>query len=441
MFSFKFGKKSTTDALRRKPDTNAIIRDDLIRLKGIRDNDGTIPQPQKVLLNRKIKILEETVKPNYPFFKKTVLPPLTDYEEQQIKDIVDTHRPHTLFDNFKTPQSRRVVETHYSMPLNLPDVPRDDTSIPKAPKLKSEPYNHLLIFYVLFIFRFLETYHKLTGNLCMLVNKEAKLRISINLPLFDTKSKEKEYNSLKENYNKKVYTFPSKLIPFIELIPSLLEQIPSVLIKDVIGQIFFTETDNQITIHRDNIEKMKNRYRDRNNLYLQKFKNENDEYYLSNSLIGTLDSLYEHVKTVYSTFYTIVYTVIKYNGSILTDEAIQKFNKILLDFDVAKTRLKKDIEKYEELVFFANRDNTIDVGILHTKMTDITFGGRRKSPKKPTNLSVGSRNKSKHADMNMKDIKRLCKANQIKLSKTKDGIRVIYTKKELITKLKRKKIL
>lgn len=56
-------------------------------------------------------------------------------------------------------------------------------------------------------------------------------------------------------------------------------------------------------------------------------------------------------------------------------------------------------------------------------------GGRRK----PT--------KSKHADMNMKDIKRLCKANQIKLSKTKDGIRIIYTKKELITKLKRKRIL
>ena len=165
------------------------------------------------------------------------------------------------------------------------------------------------------------------------------------------------------------------------------------------------------------------------------------EYYLSNSLIGTLDSLYEHVETVYSTFYTIVDAVKMYKGSILTDEAIQKFNNILLDFDVAKTRLKKDIEKYEELVRFVNRDNTIDVGILHTKMTDITFGGRRKSPKKPTNLSVGSRNKSKHADMNMKDIKRLCKANQIKLSKTKDGIRVIYTKKELITKLKRKKIL
>ena len=62
------------------------------------------------------------------------------------------------------------------------------------------------------------------------------------------------------------------------------------------------------------------------------------------------------------------------------------------------------------------------------------LGGRRKSPKKTTKLNRG-------ADMNMKDIRGLCKVNQIKLSKTKDGVRVIYTKKELITKLKRKKIL
>ena len=53
----------------------------------------------------------------------------------------------------------------------------------------------------------------------------------------------------------------------------------------------------------------------------------------------------------------------------------------------------------------------------------------------------GLRNKSKHPDMSMKDIKELCKANQIKLSKTLNNSRVVYTKKELITKLKRKKLL
>jgi hypothetical protein len=41
----------------------------------------------------------------------------------------------------------------------------------------------------------------------------------------------------------------------------------------------------------------------------------------------------------------------------------------------------------------------------------------------------------------MKNIKELCKANQIKLSRVVNGMRVVYTKKELITKLKKKKII
>jgi hypothetical protein len=49
--------------------------------------------------------------------------------------------------------------------------------------------------------------------------------------------------------------------------------------------------------------------------------------------------------------------------------------------------------------------------------------------------------KPKHDDMTMKDIKELCKANQIKLSKVVDNKRVVFNKKELITKLKRKKLL
>lgn len=43
--------------------------------------------------------------------------------------------------------------------------------------------------------------------------------------------------------------------------------------------------------------------------------------------------------------------------------------------------------------------------------------------------------------MTMKDIKELCKSNQIKLSKVVDGKRIVYKKKELITRLKRKKLL
>lgn len=53
----------------------------------------------------------------------------------------------------------------------------------------------------------------------------------------------------------------------------------------------------------------------------------------------------------------------------------------------------------------------------------------------------GHRNKSKYAEVKMKDIKELCKANNIKLSRVIDGKRVYYNKKELLTKLKRKKII
>jgi hypothetical protein len=75
-----------------------------------------------------------------------------------------------------------------------------------------------------------------------------------------------------------------------------------------------------------------------------------------------------------------------------------------------------NIQKH--MIEFANKNN----------ITYTLSGGRR-------------RNNSKHADMKMKDVKILCKKNQIKLSTTVNNKRVVYTKKELITKLKRKKAL
>ena len=53
----------------------------------------------------------------------------------------------------------------------------------------------------------------------------------------------------------------------------------------------------------------------------------------------------------------------------------------------------------------------------------------------------GRRNNSKYTDISMKYIKSLCKTNQIKLSTTINNKRVTYTKNELITKLKKKKLL
>jgi hypothetical protein len=63
-------------------------------------------------------------------------------------------------------------------------------------------------------------------------------------------------------------------------------------------------------------------------------------------------------------------------------------------------------------------------------------GGSRRNKATPK-----SKAKPTHEDMTMKDIKELCKANLINLSKVVEGKRVIYKKKELITKLKRKKLL
>lgn len=56
-------------------------------------------------------------------------------------------------------------------------------------------------------------------------------------------------------------------------------------------------------------------------------------------------------------------------------------------------------------------------------------------------LKGGRRNKPNFIDMTMKDIRQLCKDNQIKLSRVVKDKRVVYKKKELLTKLKRKKVI
>ena len=53
----------------------------------------------------------------------------------------------------------------------------------------------------------------------------------------------------------------------------------------------------------------------------------------------------------------------------------------------------------------------------------------------------GRRNKLIYDTITMKDIRQLCKDNQIKLSRVVNDKRVVYKKKELLTKLKRKKVI
>jgi|UniRef100_A0A6C0CCZ7 hypothetical protein len=81
---------------------------------------------------------------------------------------------------------------------------------------------------------------------------------------------------------------------------------------------------------------------------------------------------------------------------------------------------------------------------LETKIKGIKGGGSHRNkatPKSNTKPKAKPKAKPKHEDMTMKEIKELCKVNQIKLSKVVEGERVVYKKKELITKLKRKKLL
>ncbi len=68
-------------------------------------------------------------------------------------------------------------------------------------------------------------------------------------------------------------------------------------------------------------------------------------------------------------------------------------------------------------------------------------GSRRNKATPKPKPTPKAKPKPKHEDMTMKDIKELCKANLIKLSKVVDNKRVVFNKKELITKLKRKKLL
>lgn len=59
-----FGKNTNTDALRTSTPKidKGLLRDDLMKLKGIRDSVFTITPTERVLLNKKIEILEKSSK-------------------------------------------------------------------------------------------------------------------------------------------------------------------------------------------------------------------------------------------------------------------------------------------------------------------------------------------------------------------------------------------
>ena len=112
----------------------------------------------------------------------------------------------------------------------------------------------------------------------------------------------------------------------------------------------------------------------------------------------------------------------------MAELTLEEYKKAIFD-DI--NVLEKERGTSGEFLIFKNRINNaasfdelekIETEIVNKANNTLISGGR-------------------HREMNVKDIKELCKANQIKLSRVVDGKRVAYKKKELMTKLKRKKLL
>jgi len=104
------------------------------------------------------------------------------------------------------------------------------------------------------------------------------------------------------------------------------------------------------------------------------------------------------------------------------------------DFNKAEAKSSNSIDALfkEQKTVMSSLDKNYEK-LYEEKLRHIAYlnGGRRRNTSK-RNMDM---------DMNMKDIKELCKKNQIKLSRVVNDKRVVYKKKELITKLKRRKVI
>jgi hypothetical protein len=105
------------------------------------------------------------------------------------------------------------------------------------------------------------------------------------------------------------------------------------------------------------------------------------------------------------------------------------------EIDVLRAKLLKLLISYPTLDSFFKKSIIEETNIDRLKSTQSIL--TNSITRIESNKQGGYRN----LNMNLKDVKELCKAHQIKLSRVVNDKRVAYTKKELITKLKRKKLL
>jgi hypothetical protein len=116
------------------------------------------------------------------------------------------------------------------------------------------------------------------------------------------------------------------------------------------------------------------------------------------------------------------------------DDEIANMKRILIN----KMKDTSDVSLIDEINALSDDKFLTNYRALNKRVEDsnIAYNTTLKNEEKKKTASGG-----RHREMNLKDIKELCKANQIKLSRVVDGKRVAYKKKELMTKLKRKKLL
>jgi hypothetical protein len=114
----------------------------------------------------------------------------------------------------------------------------------------------------------------------------------------------------------------------------------------------------------------------------------------------------------------------------------KKFGNLAQDIqEIIKEIIQKQEEEAKLILEMSKYTNNTN-NLFLIKKNIISKKTDRKNVSKYNNIIGGRHNKT-----NNTDIKELCKANQIKLSRVVNEKRVIYTKKELITKLKRKKLI
>ena len=143
--------------------------------------------------------------------------------------------------------------------------------------------------------------------------------------------------------------------------------------------------------------------------------------------------IYENLIFQHYAFFLFKY--LRYDNEKYTGiPAFPQLFKNSSDFDKAEPKSSNSIDALfkEQKTAMSSLDKNYEE-LYEEKLRHIAHltGGRRRNTSK----------RNMNMDMNMKDIKELCKKNQIKLSRVVNDKRVVYKKKELLTKLKRRKVI